>query len=138
MTLTVPDVGEALLLDNALKTASPEALILRLYSNNYDPIKTSVAGAFTEVTGSGYAAKMLTRAGWGAAVPGSPSVSTYGTAQTFNWTGAATVVGYYLVGATSGTLYWAERLYTGSGQAFNGGDSLTITPKITLASASND
>ncbi len=32
MTLVAPDAGEAMLLDNALKTASPEALILRLYT----------------------------------------------------------------------------------------------------------
>ena len=138
MTLTVPDIGETMLLDNALKTASPEALILRLYSNNYDPIKTSVVGSFTEVTGSGYAAKTLTRAGWGAAVPDGPSSSTYGTMQTFNWTGAATVVGYYLVGAVSGTLYWAERLYSGAGQVFGNGDALNVQPRVTFGSSVND
>lgn len=138
MSLVIPNVGEALILDNALKTASPEALILKLYSNNYDPVAASTAGSFTEVASGGYAAKNLSRAGWGAAVPGAPSQSTYGTPQVFNWTGAATVVGYFLVGAVSGTLYWAERLYAGAGQAFANGDSLTVTPKITFASASND
>lgn len=139
MALVIPNVGEALILDNALKTASPEALILKLYTNNYDCINSSVAGSFTEMTGvSGYVAKTLTRAGWGAAVGGSPSSSTYGTPQVFSWTGAATIVGYFLVGAVSGTLYWAERLYAGAGQVFANGDSLTVTPKITFASVVND
>jgi hypothetical protein len=138
MTLVIPNVGEALMMDNALKNASPEALTLKLYSNNYDAINSSTAGSFTECTGSGYAAKTLTRAGWNAAVAGSPTTSTYGTAQVFSWTGAITVVGYFLVGASSGTLYWAERLYAGAGQTFANSDSLTVTPKITYASVSND
>jgi hypothetical protein len=139
MTLVIPNVGEAAMQDNSLKATTPEALILKLYSNNYDAVNSSVAGSFTEVTGGGYASKTLTRAGWNAAVPGSPTSSTYGTAQVFSFTGTiAAVVGYFLVGATSGTLYWAERLYAGAGQAFGNGDSLTVTPKITYASVSND
>lgn len=133
MTLMVPDIGETMFLDNILKTASPEALNLKLYSNNFDCVEGSVASAFTEVSGGGYALKNLTRAGWNAAQSAAGvSSSTYGTAQTFSFTGTVTVVGYYLVGASSGTLYWAERLYAGAGQVFNNGDSLTITPKITL------
>ena len=133
MTLLVPDVGECEILDCAFKDASPEALTLRLYSNNYDCVEGSTAGNFTECSGSGYGAKSLSRAGWNSATTttGTSSI-VYGTAQTFNWTGAITVVGYYIVGTTSGTLYWAERLYAGAGQAFANGDSLTITPKIQL------
>lgn len=132
MTLLAPAIGQMELLDCALKDASPEALILCLYSNNYDPINGSVNGSFTEATLTGYASKALTRAGWNAAVNGNPSSSTYGTAQTFNFTGTGQVVGYYLKGATSGNVYWAERLYATTGQTFNNGDSLTITPKITF------
>lgn len=138
MTLVIPNVGEANMLDNSLKAAAPEALILKCYSNNYDPINSSIHTNFTECSGGGYGSKTLTRAGWNSAVGGSPSSSTYGTAQVFSFTGAVTVVGYYLVGATSGLIYWAERLYAGAGQAFANGDSLTITPKITFASATSD
>lgn len=139
MTLVIPNVGEALMLDNSLKNATPEALILKLYTNNFDAVAGTVAGNLTEqAAASGYTAKTLTRAGWGAAVGGSPSSSTYGTPQIFSWTGAATIVGYFLVGAVSGTLYWAERLYAGAGQAFANGDSLTITPKITFGSVTSD
>ena len=133
MTLVLPNCGEVLMLDNALKTTTPEALKLKLYSNNYDCVEASVAGSFTECSGGGYAEKTLTRAGWGGAASGDPSSSTYGTPQAFNFTGAVTVVGYYIVGATSGTLYWAERLYATTGQAFANGDSLTVTPKFELS-----
>jgi hypothetical protein len=138
MTLVLPDVGECEVLECAFKDTTPEALILRLYANNYDPIKTSVAASFTEVSGGGYAAKNLTRAGWGSAVAGSPSHIPYGTQQVFSFTGTVSVVGYYLVGATSGTLYWAERFYAGAGQTFNAGETLSFTPDVTLASVSND
>ena len=133
MTLLVPDVGECEILDCAFKDASPEALTLKLYSNNYDPVESSTAGSFTECSGSGYGAKSLTRAGWNSAssAAGVSSI-VYGTAQVFSFTGAITVVGYFIVGTTSGSIYWAERLYAGAGQAFANGDSLTITPRMEL------
>jgi len=138
MTLVIPNAGEAAYLDDQLKNAAPEALDLCLYSNNYDAINTSVTASFTEVSGGGYAAKNLTRAGWNSAVGGSPSSSTYGAAQVFNFTGTVNVVGYFLKGHTSGVIRHAERLYAGAGQTFNNGDSCSVTPKITYASVSND
>lgn len=133
MTLMVPDIGETMFLDNILKTTTPEALTLKLYSNNYDCVEGSTASNFTEATITGYASKALARATWGAAVSATgTSSSTYSAPQVFNFTGTGAIVGYFLVGTTSGTLYWAERLYASTGQTFNNGDSLTITPKITL------
>ena len=134
MALVLPNIGEVEMLECALKDASPEALILKLYSNNYDGLEASTAASFTEVSGGGYAAKALTRAGWGAAVAADPSYIPYGSGQVFAFTGAvAAVVGYFLVGATSGNLYWAERMYAGAGQAFANGDSLTVTPRFELS-----
>ena len=132
MTLVLPQCGEQAILDNALKNTTPEALTLKLYSNNYDCTDTSVAGGFTEATISGYSAKSLARATWGSAAAGDPTVSTYGAEQTFSFTGTGSVVGYYIVGASSGTLYWAERMYAGAGQTFNNGDSLKVTIKFSL------
>jgi hypothetical protein len=133
MALLVPDAGEVAMLDSLLKTASPEPLTLKLYSNNYDAVEGSIAGSFTEATIAGYASKALARATWGGASSAAGvTTSTYGTPQVFNFTGTGTVVGYYIVGTSSGTIYWAERLYAATGQTFNNGDSLTITPKITL------
>lgn len=132
MALVLPNIGETELLECALRDTTPEALTLKLYSNNVTLVEATVVGGFTESTASGYAAKALTRAGWNAAVAGDPSSITYGTAQVFNFTGAGTIYGYYLVGATSGNLYWAEVLYP-SGQAFASGDSLTVTPKFELS-----
>ncbi len=133
MTLLVPDVGEVSILDNMLQTTTPEAQILKLYSNNYDAVEGSVAGDFTEVSGGGYSAASLARASWnGAATVAGVTSKTY-PAQTFSFTATRTVVGYFVVGAVSGTLLWAERLYVGSGQVFNNGDDMTVTPRIELA-----
>ena len=132
MTLLCPSVGEAQLLAGAIKTASPEALVLKVYSNAHAPAAADTASSYTEVgAGLGYSAISLTRAGWNDPVVTTPSYIQYATAQVINWIGTATVYGYYLVGAVSGTLYWAEQIYPG-GQVFNNGDSLSITPKITL------
>jgi len=121
------------MLDCMLGDTTPEATTLKLYTNNYDPVNGSTAASFTECAISGYAAKSLTRAGWSASVNGNPSYKQFATAQTFNFTGTGSIVGYFIVGATSGNIYWAERIYATTGQTFNSGDSLTITPKITLA-----
>lgn len=142
MTLVVPNEGEVATLENQWKNTTPESFLLKLYSNNYDTINTATAASFTEVAnGNGYTTggKALARASFSAAVAGSPSYIQYSAGQTWNWTGAIpAVVGYYVVGATSGKVYHAERLYAGAGQAFANGDSLTVTPKITYASATND
>jgi hypothetical protein len=132
MTLLMPSVGEAAALGCAFRDTSPEALILKVFSNNHTPIAGDTAAAYTEVgAGLGYTAFTLTRAGFSAPVVATPSYIQYGTPQVINWSGTATVYGYYLVGASSTTIYWAEVLYPG-GQVFNNGDSLTITPKISL------
>lgn len=133
MALLAPAEGEMQMLENMLRVnATPEVLNLKLYTNNYDAVNGSTAANFTECAISGYAAKALTRGGWNAATSGNPSYMQYSAGQVFNFTGTGAVVGYYLVGNTSGKVYWAERLYATTGQTFNNGDSLTITPKVTL------
>ena len=132
MTLFIPNAGEVVLLQSALQTTTPEALTLKLYTNNYDAVAGSTAGNFTEAAGSNYAAKTLTRGTWGTATGGQPSTSVYGSAQTWTFNGAITIVGYFIVGSSSGTIYWAERIYAGAGQLFNNTDTLTITPKFAL------
>jgi len=142
MTLVIPNEGEVATLENNWKNTTPESFLLKLYSNNYDCVNSSTSASFTEVAnGNGYTTggKALSRASFSSAVGGSPSSIQYSAGQVWSWTGAIpAVVGYYIVGATSGKVYHAERLYAGAGQAFANGDSLTVTPKITYASGIND
>ncbi len=133
MTLVVPNEGELKMLNDLLGTTLSGAQELRLYSNNYDAIAGSVLADFTEVVTGGYAAMALTRAGWSAAaVVGGIGSKSYGTPQVTTFTATRTVVGYMVVDVTSGKVLFAERLFAGAGQSFNNGDTLTITPKLTL------
>ena len=112
MALVVPNVGEIELLTKMLKAALTvdENYILKLYKNNYTPVQSSTDADFTEATFTSYAAKTLTRTNWGAPTTVSNKASsTYSVQQ--SWTCGAsgeTVYGYYVMGATSGVLLWAE------------------------------
>jgi hypothetical protein len=136
MPLVIANVGECELLDKMLKDAlsTDENYTLKLFKSNTTPSASSVAGDFSEADFTGYSAKTLTRAGWNAATTVSGKAkSVYGTTQ--SWTCGATgntIYGYYIVGATSGTLFWAERF--SAAKTLNDTDVLNITPNFTFNS----
>lgn len=138
MTLVVPNQGEALALNAATGKTAATQWTLRLFSNNYTPINSTTEAAVTEVSGGGYAAIALTAASW-ATTPGSPTSSAY-PEQTFTFTGATdapgTIYGYYVTNA-AGALVFAERLAASFTPASNG-DTVKVTPTLTLASVSGD
>lgn len=140
MALVLPDAGEAKMLKVALGVDAQEDLLLKLFTNNVTPAEADTAVTYTELTAGaapGYAAKTLTKTSW--VVTAGAGVTTAGAAkadyaqQTFTLTGGpATVYGYFVVGATSGILYWAESF----GSAFNipaGGGTINVTPRFELA-----
>lgn len=128
MSLLVPNDGEEIALKLLVNKASPENLVLRLYTNNKTPAETDVASDYTEAAGSGYSAITLTGANW-TVTPGAPTLASYAQ-QTFTITGAlGNVYGYFLTQATSGKLVWAERFSAGPYNLQNG-DLLKVTPKI--------
>jgi hypothetical protein len=114
MALVVPLQGELQLLNKLLQAALAvdENYILKLYQNNVAPDASFVPGSLTEANFTGYAAKTLTRAGWNNAVlVGSVAQSSYSTAAQ-SWTCGSvgnTAYGYWVEGATSGVLLWAEQ-----------------------------
>jgi hypothetical protein len=140
MAYILPSEGRRSILNASLHFATPENLSLRLYSNNFDVALSSSAGDFTEVIGGGYTPQVLDRAHWALALttldPDSGlyiSTSTYDQPVTFAFTNAVKVVGYYVVGATTGTLWWAERLYPDDGRFFYIGDHLQVIPRFEQA-----
>lgn len=135
MPIVVANSGENLLLDAALRLGTTaEALTLKLYSNNYTPVATSTAGAFTESSFTGYTSKSLARASWStAATVSNKAVSSYAVQSWSCGATGGTVYGYYVVGTTSGTLYWAERF--GTTRTLANGDVLNVTPSISCDSA---
>lgn len=142
MTLIVPNVGEVAMLRSFLGVAGELGVpySLRLFSNNVTPGSASVAGDFTLVTGGGYAHKSLAAASWDV-TSDAPSKIQYNAVQAFVFTGATdapgTIYGYLIVDS-AGILIAAERLpfppYTPSVN----GDTINITPVITLGSVNSD
>lgn len=136
MSLTTSDLGECELLDKMLKDSltTDEGYTLRLYSNNYTPLSSSVAADFTTASFTNYADKSLTRAGFNAAsVVSNKASSSYGTTQ--SWTCGATgqtIYGYVILGATSGTVLWAEKFATA--RTLADGDILNLDIVVTLNS----
>lgn len=136
MPLVTPNEGELELLDKMLKDALSvdENYLLKLYNNDYTPVQGSTGTNFTAATFTNYATKTLVRGSWGAATTVSNKASsTYATAQV--WTCGATgdtVYGYWVEGATSGKVFFAERF--ASAKTLADTDTLTITPVFTLNS----
>lgn len=134
MTLLVPDVGEAVMLENIVNKTTAKDLVMKLYTNNLTPAEGDIASDYTEATGNGYAKITLTGASWGAAVTGDPSSISYAK-QTYTFTGAlGDVYGYFMVQAAAETvLVYAERFTGAPYNIVNNGDKIEITPKIELA-----
>lgn len=132
MALLVPDIGEVELLSRMLNKVATGDVKLHLFSNNYTPVEGSALANFTECNASGYAAKTLSGASWTVATNAGTTEASYAE-QTFTFTAAQTVYGYYVTDSGSTKVLWAE-LFTGA--PFNipaGGGSVKVTPKIQLA-----
>ena len=133
MTMIVANDGDYQMIEAVLNKATPENLILKLFTNNVTPDKSFTASSLTECAAAGYAAITLAAASWtvteGTGAGTTPTTATY-PQQTFTLTAAANIYGYYLVGATSGKLYFAE-LVGGPFVIPSGGGTVKITPNIT-------
>ena len=132
-TLLVPNVGELRFLNFILNKVAQENQTIKLYSNNITPSQTDTDATYTEVTGGGYVSKSLVAANWTVS-GGNPGTATH-TQQTWTFTGAVSgglVYGYYIVGASSGTLLWAERFSDGPYPISFVNDQILITPKLNL------
>lgn len=106
-----------------------EGQILKLYSNDVDPGASTTVTQFTEFTGDGYSGKTLESTNWSVAA----GVATTAP-QTWEFTGATgEVYGYYLVGASTGTLLAAEKFSNGPYTVAVSGDKITVSITISLS-----
>jgi len=134
MAIFFPQVGDQKALSDFLSNG--ENWTIKLYSSNTTPAASDTAATYTEASFTGYASKTLTRSitsgTWSTPSTATPSVSNYnsGTGLTWNSTSAQTVYGYYVVGAVSGTLIYAERF--SSPISLVNPSSLTIYPQISF------
>lgn len=130
MTIQISSTGASNALSYFVGTSTnTETLILKLYSNNVTPGPTTALADFTEVSGGGYAEKLLSASDWN--VTGASATTS---AQTFTFTAAVgDVYGYYLVGSTSGSLIASEKFTSGPYNVQNNGDVITVTSTISIA-----
>lgn len=133
MTLVIPNQGEEAFLDVILAVG----YTLKLFTNNLSVSGTAaealVEGGFTEATFTGYTAKALTGGSW-TTTPADPSTGTYAL-QAFTSSADQSpqvVYGYYVVTTAGGFLRWYEK-FSSSVTVQNDGDSIRVTPRITLA-----
>lgn len=132
MSLLAPTVGEIELIKIALNKVAATNVRLHLYSNNYTPTATTDLVNFTESTGTGYASVVLTGSSWTVSTD-STTTATY-SQQTFTYTGADTIYGYYITTNASTVLLWCE-LSAGAPYSIPaGGGSIRVTPTIELKS----
>lgn len=134
MAILVPNVGERELLDKMLKDALSvdENYTLKLYKTDVTPSETDTTSSYTEADFTGYSSKTLTRSGWAAASTDGGGVTSSSYAQQ-SWTNSGssqTIYGYWVQGATSGNLLWAEKFVTA--RVIANGETLNLTPKFQL------
>jgi hypothetical protein len=146
MALLVPHEGELQLLTDLLGQGTREDWQLGLFNSNITPVETDTASTYTahETAFTNYARKTLTRAigssNWNTPVSQAPSGSPawssrsqvghsqYGSAAQ-SWTCGAsgdTIYGYFVVGASSGKLIFAEAFATP--RTLANGDTISVTP----------
>lgn len=131
MALLVPDVGEVEMLKRMLNYSATGNVVLHLYANSYTPVEGSVVGNFTECSASGYAAITLTGSSWSIATSSGVTTASY-AAQTFSFSAAQVVYGYYVTNAAGTIVLWAELFASAPFNIPSGGGSVQVTPKLVL------
>lgn len=109
--IVVPDEGELFLLDALLRSGSPDAFLIHLYTNNYTPVKDSELADFTEAAYTGYSPVALARSSWSSPeTVGGYAQCVYGTAplEFAPESGTDTVYGYFVTDADETVCLWAE------------------------------
>lgn len=102
--------------------------LLRLYTNNLVPSKSTAIGNITEATEDGYSAITLIGTNWTIATSLGVNSATY-SLETFTFTEEVTVYGYYIT-TQDDELLWVERFSDGPYILSSEGGNIAITPKI--------
>jgi hypothetical protein len=131
MSLLAPNEGDLLALEYVLNKATPDNVVLHLYTNNHTPAKGDTTSSYTESVASGYSAITLTGSSWSVSTTSNVTTGSY-AAQTFNFSATDTIYGYYITNNAGSHVVWAELFSSGPFSVVNG-SSVTVTPQITLA-----
>lgn len=137
MGLILSDVGADAVLGkyfNGTVPVSGNNLTLKLFTNNITPADTDISTTYIEVSGGGYAPKILTAGSWTITPANDPSDAVYAS-QIWTFTGPISanpdIYGYYVVNADN-VLIWSEKA-AGTFTPSASGDQLTVVPKFQLS-----
>lgn len=114
MSLVATRDGVRQLLLTMLGASSPESMFVRLYVNNRRPKRDDTADDYDELTGHDYLAQRIEPKDWRVIHDRGGRVLLEAVALV--WTFGVppiepeTIYGYYVLGANTSTLYWAEAL----------------------------
>lgn len=131
MSLVISNSSEVILLRYILNHTAPTDVVLHLYSNNVTPTESDTISTYTESVAAGYSSVELTGTDWTVSSVAGLATATFAT-QTFTFSGAATIYGYYVTDNSSTTLLWAERFTAAPVTIPLSGGSILVTPEITL------
>lgn len=130
MSLRFPDAGEVAALKAMLNHTSMGDVKLHLYKNNVTIDEDTLIGDVTECDETGYAAVTLTGASW-TVVTGAGNITTATYAeQTFTFTEAATVYGYYVTNNAETILAWIEEFTSGPYVLPASGGNIAVIPSV--------
>ena len=127
MAITVPTKSANRFLAHMLNAERAENLVLRLYANDVLPSAESVVEDFLEA--NGYTPQLLTGSDWAI----EDGIATAGPRAFAFRAFRGTVHGYYVTQVLEGGLMWSERFSDGPYTIQNDGDSITVSPSISLA-----
>jgi hypothetical protein len=132
MSFTTMYTGEVALLKYMLNYSAADNVKVHLYTNNYAPAKSDVLANYTESSAAGYSPITLVGSQFTVATVSSTSSAVYAR-QTFTYTTAENVYGYYITNNAASILIWAEEF---SGAPFmipSGGGTVGIDPNIIMS-----
>jgi len=131
--LLVPNQAEVIMLKAFLNHTAPQDLDIKLYTNNKTPDEADTEADYTSMGAvQSYALVSLAASGW-TVTPGAPTSAAYPQITwTFSSGGPTNVYGYFVVQRSSGKLMWAERFTGAPFVVQNSGDTIEVTPAITL------
>ena len=137
--IVVPREGEHYLFQRCTlgDLNAPSPMYLRLYTNDYTPIKTSVFSSFTHCTYTGYTAQPINKGAWtcvlGTVDAKSYAVTTNPIDFTFvGYAGGGSVFGFYLTANLNSADRCICAMRFDASQACYNGLTIRLQPKIIM------
>lgn len=132
MPLVAAISGDVLLLRYMLNFQASSDCEMHLYNNNKTPAPTDVLGNYTESVASNYSGARLVGTAWTVASGASIGATATYAQQSFNFSGADTIYGYFVTASQKSVLLWAELFTGGPFTLPSSGGTIAVTPKISL------